>query len=256
MSRVGRAPINIPDKVTVEFKDRTVFVAGPLGKLSQNIPDANIDVKFENNQVLVTRANDDKAVKAKHGLYRVLIGNMVRGVTQPFTKTLIVNGVGFKCAVSGKKLVMLGGNGCGKTHLAISILKKTGGVIYTAFKIGIMIRNSFKEFGMEADLYDKLCSAPLLIIDEVEKIKDSDAKREWFAHVVGERYNQKLPMIFIANCHSEKDCREVQKPCKKCLEYHLENEIISRIVDGGIILKFNSDDYRYKKRDMINDRVS
>ena len=106
MSRVGRLPIIIPDKVSVEFKDRTVFVSGPLGKLSQKINDRNIDVKVDGGAVTVTRANDAKQSRAMHGLYRVLVANMVKGVTEPFVKTLIVNGVGFKCAVTGKKLVM------------------------------------------------------------------------------------------------------------------------------------------------------
>ncbi|MCL2370758.1 MAG: 50S ribosomal protein L6 [Firmicutes bacterium] len=106
MSRVGRSPISIPDKVTVEFKDRTVFVEGPLGKLNQKINDRNIDVKIENGVITVVRANDEKQSKAMHGLYRILISNMVSGVTTHFSKTLIVNGVGFKCAVAGNKLTM------------------------------------------------------------------------------------------------------------------------------------------------------
>jgi len=98
--------MSIPDRVTVEFKDRTVYVSGPLGKLSQNINDRNIDIKIENGTVSVVRTNDEKRSKAMHGLYRVLINNMINGVTTPFSKSLIVHGVGFKCAVTGNKLTM------------------------------------------------------------------------------------------------------------------------------------------------------
>jgi len=148
------------------------------------------------------------------------------------------------------KLVMLGENGNGKTHLAISILKETGGVIYTAYEIGIMLRDCYNGNGSERELFEELCAAPLLVIDEVEKIKDSDAKQNWMSYVVGKRYNRMLPLIFIANCHVKNDCGEQTKPCPRCLEYHLENDILSRIIEDGIILKFNSDDYREKIRGM------
>jgi DNA replication protein DnaC len=146
------------------------------------------------------------------------------------------------------KLVMIGENGNGKTHLAISILKKTGGVIYTAYEIGEMLNDCYNGKGSRWELFNELCTVPLLVIDEVEKIKDSGAKQNWMSHVVGKRYNRMLPTIFIANCHVKSDCTELNKPCPQCLEYHLENDIISRIVEDGKMMKFSSDDYRYKKR--------
>lgn len=106
MSRIGRMPIEIPEKVSVEYKDRTVYVSGPCGKLQQQIDDKNIDVAIEAKHVTVTRSIETKQVKAKHGLYRMLIANMVKGVVTPFSKTLLVSGVGYKCQVTGKKLVM------------------------------------------------------------------------------------------------------------------------------------------------------
>ena len=106
MSRIGKQIIKVPEKVKVDFADRTVTVTGPLGTLTQFINDKNIDVVVENGTVSVKRSSDEKATRAKHGLYRVLISNMIEGVVKPFTKTLIVNGVGFKCAVAGNKLTM------------------------------------------------------------------------------------------------------------------------------------------------------
>ncbi len=147
------------------------------------------------------------------------------------------------------KLVMLGEHGNGKTHLAIGVLKLLGGVIYTAFEIGLMIRQSYGQGGKsEWEIFNELCSVPLLVIDEVEKLKDSEAKNHWMSHVIGKRYNRALPIILIANCHTQKDCKAKIKPCPKCLEYHLENDVLSRIIEDGIVMKFNSEDYREQIR--------
>jgi DNA replication protein DnaC len=145
------------------------------------------------------------------------------------------------------KLVMLGKNGTGKTHLAISVLKLLGGVIYTAYEIGVNLRESYNGGGIkEHEVLDELCSVPLLVIDEIEKLKDSEAKQNWMSHVIGKRYNRMLPIIIIANCHLANDCAEGKRPCPGCLEHHLESDVISRITEDGIIMNFNSDDYREK----------
>jgi DNA replication protein DnaC len=147
------------------------------------------------------------------------------------------------------KLVMLGGNGNGKTHLAVGVLKEVGGAIYTAYEIGIKLRQGYGGEAKEWEVFEGLCAAPLLVIDEVEKIKDSESKQHWLSHVVGKRYDRMLPMIFIANCHRQKDCRQRERPCPRCLEYHLENDVLSRIIEDGIIMDFTGGDYREKIRD-------
>lgn len=106
MSRIGRLPVSIPAGVTVDYKDNVVTVKGPKGTLTREIRDKNITVKVEGSEVLVERAREDKEVKSKHGLYRQLINNMVLGVVTPYSRSLIVNGVGWKASVSGKKLTM------------------------------------------------------------------------------------------------------------------------------------------------------
>lgn len=106
MSRIGKKHIDIPAGVSVSFNNGVVTVKGKLGELKQEIKSKDIDVKIEGNVVNVVRANDEKQTKAYHGLYRQLINDMVHGVVTPFTKTLIVAGVGYKCAVTGNKLVM------------------------------------------------------------------------------------------------------------------------------------------------------
>ena len=157
------------------------------------------------------------------------------------------------CRAFAKKpdgnLVMLGENGNGKTHLAVCVLKAVGGVIYTAYEIGLMLRRSYKGETMEWEVFHELCTAPLLVMDEVEKIKDSESKHNWFSYVVGKRYDRLLPTVFIANCHTQKNCREQKKPCPRCLEYHLENDILSRIIETGTVMTFSSGDYREKTRD-------
>ena len=105
MSRIGNAHIAIPAGVTVDIKTTSITVKGAKGTLSMNI-DPIITAKVENNEIVFTRANELSDTKAKHGLYRALCANMVKGVTEGFKKTLIVNGVGWKVAKQGKKLVM------------------------------------------------------------------------------------------------------------------------------------------------------
>ena len=105
MSRIGRMPIVLPEGVEVKVENGLVSVKGPKGQLSQQIG-KEISVNIENNTVVLTRANDKKEVRAQHGLYRALINNMVIGVTKGFEKALIVNGVGYKAQVQGKKLIL------------------------------------------------------------------------------------------------------------------------------------------------------
>ena len=86
MSRIGRAPIDIPQGVEFKNEDNLITVKGPLGTLTQ-VVDKSIEVVVENNQILVKRSSDDKEHRALHGLYRALIHNMVVGVTKGFEKS-------------------------------------------------------------------------------------------------------------------------------------------------------------------------
>ncbi len=105
MSRVGKIPVKIPAGVKVSFKDETMFVEGPKGKLSQKYHSV-ISFEEKGGEIIVSRANDEKQSKAFHGLYRNLLSNMVTGVSAGFSKTLVVTGVGYKMEVKGKILVM------------------------------------------------------------------------------------------------------------------------------------------------------
>ena len=106
MSRIGRMPIAIPAGVTVTIAENNkVTVKGPKGTLERVLP-AEMDIKLEGNEVIVTRPNDLKKMKSLHGLTRTLINNMVVGVTEGYTKTLEVNGVGYRVQKQGKKITL------------------------------------------------------------------------------------------------------------------------------------------------------
>ena len=105
MSRIGKAPIAVPAQVTVTIKGHEVTVKGPKGELSQTI-DPDINVELKENHIEVTRPDDEREHRALHGLYRALIHNMVVGVTEGYTKTLEVNGVGYRAQKSGKVLTL------------------------------------------------------------------------------------------------------------------------------------------------------
>jgi len=102
MSRIGKSPIVITAGVTVEVKDGIITVKGKKGQLVQEFSDVNVTV--EGDQVLVERSSDHKDHRAKHGLYRSLINNMIIGVSEGFTKELELVGVGYRASNQGQKL--------------------------------------------------------------------------------------------------------------------------------------------------------
>ena len=106
MSRIGRAPIPVPPKVQVNWSDgNLVTVKGPRGELSYQV-DPELSLKLEDGVLSVSRPSDSKEHKAKHGLYRSLVNNMVVGVTNGYTKRLEIHGVGYRAAKIGENLVV------------------------------------------------------------------------------------------------------------------------------------------------------
>ena len=108
MSRVGKNPIALPSGVDVKIADGTVSVKGRLGELSQKVQDG-INVEIDGSEVVVTRSNDSRDQRAKHGLTRSLINNMVIGVSEGFTKRLIMYGTGYRATQKGNGLELLTG---------------------------------------------------------------------------------------------------------------------------------------------------
>ena len=102
MSRIGNNPVAIPEGVTVNINDSMVTVKGKLGELTQDF--STVSVKVEDGNVLVERSAETKEQKAKHGLYRALINNMVNGVSKGWTKEIELVGVGYRASNQGQKL--------------------------------------------------------------------------------------------------------------------------------------------------------
>jgi large subunit ribosomal protein L6 len=105
MSRIGKIPVKIPAGVKISFQDEVMTVEGPKGKLSQKY-NPLINFKSEGDEIVVSRANEEKQTKAYHGLYRNLLNNMVIGVSQGFSRVLIITGVGYRAEVQGNLLFM------------------------------------------------------------------------------------------------------------------------------------------------------
>jgi len=102
MSRIGNNPVAIPTGVTVDVNNNVITVKGKLGELTQEF--SGIDIKVENGNVHVARSSDKNEQKAKHGLYRSLINNMIKGVSKGWTKELELVGVGYRASNQGQKL--------------------------------------------------------------------------------------------------------------------------------------------------------
>ena len=105
MSRIGKLPVAIPAGVKIDVANNVITVEGPKGKLTQDFT-ANVTIDVNATEAVVNRVDDTKPARAAHGLYRSLLNNMVIGVTEGFTKSLIINGVGYRAEVQGNLLVM------------------------------------------------------------------------------------------------------------------------------------------------------
>ncbi|HEY9696519.1 MAG TPA: 50S ribosomal protein L6 [Trichocoleus sp.] len=105
MSRIGKRPIPIPQKVTIALDGQQVTVKGPKGELSRSLP-AEVEITQEGETILVTRRNESRAARQRHGLSRTLVANMVEGVSQGFQRRLEIQGVGYRAQVQGRNLVL------------------------------------------------------------------------------------------------------------------------------------------------------
>lgn len=105
MSRIGKRPITIPDKVTVDIKDSHVTVKGPKGTLARELPSL-VAVEQDGNVVQIVTQNESRIARQRHGLSRTLVANMVEGVSKGFEKKLQIQGVGYRAQAQGKKLTL------------------------------------------------------------------------------------------------------------------------------------------------------
>lgn len=105
MSRIGKKPITVPDKVNVSCKDGLVIAKGPLGQLEYKVPEP-ITVNMENNTITFSRGSDERHIRALHGLSRALTANIIEGVSKGFERNLIIEGVGYKAELRNDRLLM------------------------------------------------------------------------------------------------------------------------------------------------------
>ncbi|MGC8764633.1 MAG: 50S ribosomal protein L6 [Brevinematia bacterium] len=106
MSRIAKKPLVIPENVKVDLAEDKLFVQGKLGRLEQTFRKDFIDVKIKDGGIYVNRKGDEKEYRALQGLYYRLFTNMIKGVTEGFSKTLLLQGIGYKMELKGKKLVL------------------------------------------------------------------------------------------------------------------------------------------------------
>lgn len=108
MSRIGKRPISIPQKVTITIADQHVAVKGPKGELSRTLP-PEVEVLQEGETLIVNRRNESRAARQRHGLCRTLVANMVEGVSQGFQRKLEIQGVGYRAQAQGRNLNLVVG---------------------------------------------------------------------------------------------------------------------------------------------------
>ncbi len=108
MSRIGKAPIPLPDKVSVSLDGLAVTVKGPKGELSRTLPEG-VQISQDGNTLVVSPSSETRRSRERHGLCRTLVANMVEGVSQGYSRKLEIVGVGYRAAVQGKKLVVSAG---------------------------------------------------------------------------------------------------------------------------------------------------
>jgi DNA replication protein DnaC len=149
----------------------------------------------------------------------------------------------------GRMLVLLGNNGNGKNHLAASILKITGGIKYTVYEIELLMKQSFSGETQEWKFIRNLCEIEMLVIDEIGRTKGGDWELNWLSHVINRRYEDLLPTVLMSNKHRKKSCPRGDAGCPDCIENWVGNDILSRIIESGVVLEFTGEDYRQRIRE-------
>ena len=176
--------------------------------------------------------------EATLGSYEITTDEQRRAVTA--VQRLIESGSG--------KLVMMGVNGTGKTHLAVAAVRTLNGQIWSMYEITMRIRASYShaESENEAQILDELARLPMLAIDEIGRTKGSDAESNWLSYIVDKRHVRHLPLILVTNKHIRKDCQKYG--CQNCLENYIGDDIMSRLNEGGLMIRFAGRDYRRIKK--------
>lgn len=146
------------------------------------------------------------------------------------------------------KLVLLGANGTGKTHIAVGVVRELSGRLYSMYEITTRIRASYVSGAKETelDIVDELSRVPMLAIDEIGRTKGSEAETNWLSYIIDKRHTRNLPLILISNKHARKSCPS--GGCEKCLENYISEDVMSRLSEDGHLVTMTGEDYRRKKR--------
>lgn len=146
-----------------------------------------------------------------------------------------------------KKVILLGKNGTGKTMLASIAVKELGGRIISMFEISALIRESYTKFAEKSEMtiLKELISLPFLVIDEVGRVKQSDATQDWLFYILSKRHSRKLPFLLISNAHTKSRCPD--GGCEYCFESLLNDGILSRLSQDSYIVSLDdAPDWRMK----------
>ena len=153
-----------------------------------------------------------------------------------------------------KKVVLLGDTGLGKTMLGSLAVKYMGGKIYRMYDIATMIRQSYSYNAKktELEIVEELSSLPLLVVDEIGKVGNSEAVRNWFSAIIDKRHTRKLPLILAGNLHFKSTCKH-QGGCSECFENYFGNDVLSRLSqDTTIVVMKGKDNRNLKNFDLYN----
>ena len=153
------------------------------------------------------------------------------------------------------KLVLLGGNGVGKTHLASALVKKHNGLLITAYEMFATYRGCFSGKTSELDVIKKFSKLPLLAIDEYGRTKGSEAEENFLSAIIDNRHSNNLPTLILSNLIRKRDCvffnsdKENCKNCQRnnCLESRLTKDVISRFRENSQVVLIEGEDYRRGK---------
>lgn len=137
-----------------------------------------------------------------------------------------------------QKLILLGSNGLGKTMLGAIAVQAIGGAIYSAYEISLIVNGAENKY---AEL-KKLSLLPLLVIDEYEKVKDSDARKDLFSYLINKRHSNKMRTMILSEYHLFKNCKN--HGCERCFDRLMTNDLISRLKQNGEIIEITGNDYR------------
>ena len=141
-------------------------------------------------------------------------------------------------------LLILGPNGTGKTHLAVSAVRVMRGQIWSMYEISTRIRSTYTPRATETELevVDQLARIPLLAIDEIGRTRGSEAEANWLSYVIDKRYSRSIPLLLISNNHQRSTCPH--RGCSHCIENYLGADIASRLADGGLTVRLDGEDRR------------